>query len=139
MIPEQTRAMAIIEKNLLEIAMVTPYSLAEINSAFSAWLPMSGYSTIFGSALCRNLAMAGEPLPWEKQLQSFAEGIATGIRFDLDSDAILVAVERIAFRNNLERIFVPATVACWLAEHWPAWALPAVAAQRVSNRWRQWR
>lgn len=51
-----------------------------------------------------------------------------------DFDQILISVERINLRRNLERAFVPAPAACWLARRWPAWALPAVAWVRLRNQ-----
>jgi hypothetical protein len=52
-----------------------------------------------------------------------------------DFDDILIIVERINLRHNLQRAFIPAPVACWLARRWPAWALPAVAWVRVRGWW----
>lgn len=52
-----------------------------------------------------------------------------------DFEQILIAVERINLRRNLERAFIPSTAACWLARRWPVWALPAVAWMRLRNRW----
>lgn len=70
-------------------------------------------------------------------VHDFATGYTVGIQSAFDVDAILITVERLALRNKLERIFIPATVACWLAKRWPAWALPAVVVHRVQNGWRR--
>lgn len=45
----------------------------------------------------------------------------------------LVIVERISLRHNLERVLIPATVACWLARRWPEWALPAALWVRLNE------
>lgn len=49
-------------------------------------------------------------------------------------EGFLIIVERINLRHSLERILIPSSVACWLAERWPVWALPAVAWVRLRNR-----
>ena len=51
-----------------------------------------------------------------------------------DFEQILITVERINLRHNLERAFIPVTVASWLAQYWPAWALLARLRVRLQNQ-----
>lgn len=52
----------------------------------------------------------------------------------LPPEEYLVIVERISLRHNLERVLIPATIACWLARRWPEWALPTVLWARIQKR-----
>lgn len=61
-------------------------------------------------------------------VQGFAAGLSSDFR------GVLIVVERIALRHNLERIGLPPAAACWLAGRWPSWALPAIAWYWLQNR-----
>jgi len=72
---------------------------------------------VFGAALAGQMALAID-----------------GFAAMPDFDGLLIAVERINLSYNLERVFIPAAFACWLAQHWPAWALPARLRMRLQNQ-----
>jgi len=48
------------------------------------------------------------------------------------TDCIII-IERIKLRCWLESFYVPSEVACWVARHLPAWALPAVLYYRLKR------
>lgn len=95
-----------------------PRSLEEAAERFSRNLG-AGFASIG-----RSFAAAGE---------NMARSFATGLQ-PTDPEEFLIMVERIDLRHNLERILIPASVACWLARRWPTWALPAVAWVRLQNQ-----
>lgn len=69
-----------------------------------------------------------------RDAESASYGFADVFAQALDSDRIMITIERINLRHNLERAFIPAPIAYWLARRWPAWALPAVAWSRLRNQ-----
>lgn len=93
------------------------------NTCLALHLPSGG-----AEAFTRNLsdAFASIGQSFAAVGAQIANAFATGLQ-PADPEEFLIIVERINLRHNLERILIPATIACWVARRWPAWALPAVA------------
>lgn len=79
-----------------------------------------------------NTAFASIGVSFVEAGQNIVNGMASGLH--VDPEEFLIMVERINLRHNLERILIPSSVAYWLAERWPVWALPAVAWVRLQNQ-----
>lgn len=79
-----------------------------------------------------NAAFASIGASFVEAGQNIVNGMSSGLH--AIPEEFLIIVERINLRCNLERILFPSSVACWIAERWPVWALPAVAWVRL-QRW----
>lgn len=131
------RVTAEVDQRLIQICAILPRPYLEVKQGFTGWLPTTVYSAIEGADYCRQLAMSDKPLPWEEGYGE--EPVSSGhslLRVIADDpEGFLIIVERINLRHNLERIMIPASVACWLAKRWPVWALPAVVWVRAKRWW----
>lgn len=80
-------------------------------------------SEAFG-ALGRELAQALGP--------AFVEDGAGAIKRALE---LYETIERVALADQLRAAYVPGSMADWLAQHWPAWAIPRRMRARVLDAW----